>query len=136
MSRVLALDVGRRRTGVAVSDPTGTAVRPLQTIKHHTLRELLSTVLRIVNELNVEEVVVGLPERTDGEPLGEMKTYVERLITMLEGNHITVRRFPEWFTTKEARRLLERSKRRRKENIDAKAAQIILTSYLHSRKNR
>ena len=134
MSRILALDVGRRRTGVAVSDPTGVAAKPLPTIHYKDLKELLAAVLRIVEEFDVVEVVVGIPERTDGRRENRMKSHIEKLISMLQKNGIVVQRFPEWFTTKEAKGFLSRSQRREKGKIDAKAAQIILTSYLQSRK--
>ena len=134
MSRILALDVGRRRTGVAVSDPTGVAAKPLPTIHHKNLKELLAAVLRILEEFDVVEVVVGIPERTDGRMENEMKVYIERVVDMLEKSRIVVKKVPEWFTTREAKSLLSRSQRREKGKIDAKAAQIILSSYLQSKK--
>lgn len=132
MSRVLALDVGKRRTGVAVSDSLRVTTKPLPTIHHKDLKELFSEVLRIIKELNVAEVVVGIPERTDGRAENRMKTHIERFIEMLRRRRVLVREMPEWFTTKEAKALLNRSQRRNKEKIDAKAAQIILASYLRS----
>jgi putative Holliday junction resolvase len=127
--RIMALDVGKRRTGVATSDPLGVTATPLQTIHHKNLKELLSSVLKLVEEYEVVKVVVGLPKRTDGKE-GEMEKFVGEFIRMLREKKILVDTVEEWFSTKEALGLLDKKSRCRKEAVDSKSAQIILSTYL------
>ncbi|MFO7675606.1 MAG: Holliday junction resolvase RuvX [bacterium] len=68
MSRTLCLDVGTRRTGVAVSDPTGTLARGLPTLEHRDEDRLVALVEALVREWEVARIVVGLPLSPDGEP--------------------------------------------------------------------
>lgn len=97
---VMALDFGSARTGVAVSDPTGTVVRPLAAIETGSSSERLATIARMVDELNVERLVVGLPVPLAG---GEStQTARSRSFAALLRQHvdIPVDLHDERFTTK------------------------------------
>ena len=126
--RVLALDVGRRRVGVALSDPQRIAVKPLCVIGYRGVSALLHRVRQLVRQHDVKVVVVGLPRRTDGKK-GDMEAFVLRIVEALrKGLPCKVDTIEEFYTTKMAVELLGRSTE--KGALDMKAAQIILVDYL------
>jgi putative Holliday junction resolvase len=122
--KVLALDYGSARTGVAVSDPTGTLARPLGVVERAGSEAGLARVLELAREEGVELIVVGLPVTLRGE-LGaqakETERYVERLRAAAG---VPVESFDERFTTALARA------GRPSAPEDAAAAAHLLTSYL------
>lgn len=122
--KVLALDFGRARTGVAVSDPTGTLARPLCVVERAATEKGLAQLAALIAEEEAERVVVGLPltlrgER--GEQARETETFVEALSAVTDVPVVT---FDERFTTD----LAEQAPSRTAE--DARAAAHLLTSYL------
>jgi putative transcription antitermination factor YqgF len=122
--KVLALDFGRARTGVAVSDPSGTIARPLCVVERAESDDGLARIAALIREHRVERVVVGLPltlrgER--GEQARETETFVATLSDTVE---IPVVTFDERFTTD----LAEQTPSGAPE--DARAAAHLLTSYL------
>jgi putative Holliday junction resolvase len=125
--KVLALDYGAARTGVAVSDPTGTLARPLRVIERAASEAGIRELAELVRLENVDRVVVGLPltlrgER--GEQAQETERFAEALAAALE---IPVERFDERFTTTLAGRGGDE---------DARAAAHLLASYLEWSKSR
>ena len=122
--KVLALDFGRARTGVAVSDPTGTVARPLGVVEAASTEHGLARIEELVAEHDPQEIVVGLPltMRGDrGEQAFETETFVERLAARIS---IPVVTFDERFTTD----LAQQTPRGSAE--DARAAAHLLSSYL------
>jgi len=122
--KVVALDFGRARTGVAVSDPTGTLARPLCVVERAATEDGLAQLAALIAEEEAERVVVGLPltlrgER--GEQARETETFVEALSAVTDVPVVT---FDERFTTD----LAEQAPSRTAE--DARAAAHLLTSYL------
>lgn len=138
--RILALDVGERHTGVAISDPTATIARPLKTIDHRSKKELCSAVVDLLEDYDVESVVVGRPLSLDGHvgPQAErVDQYAQALADRLS---VPVVLWDERFSTATADEILretrkEKARRRARSNgeIDAIAAAVILQSYLDSR---
>lgn len=137
--RIVGLDVGERRIGVAVSDATRTLARPLRTLQTTGLsRDAVAVVAAELARLAGEEdgvaaVVVGLPRRLDGRP-NEMTPKVEAFAAAL-GRHtsLSVTLQDERLSSHEAEsRLAEREKdwRVRKALLDAAAAAVILQDYL------
>ena len=125
--KVLALDYGSARTGVAVSDPTGTLARPLGTVRGASSEEGLRELADLVRTEEAERVVVGLPLTLRGE-LGKQAEETERFAAALEAIlDVPVERFDERFTTTLAGP---------GGNDDARAAAHLLTSYLEWSKNR
>jgi len=121
--KVLALDYGRARTGVAVSDPTGTIARPLGVVEAAD-RDGLAQLAALIEEHEVERVVVGLPltlrgER--GEQARETETFVEALAAV---STVPVVTFDERFTTDLAEQWPADAPE------DARAAAHLLSSYL------
>jgi len=138
--RVLGLDIGERRIGIAVSDPTGTVARPLQTLVRGSRKEDFAAIAALVAEYNAELVVVGLPLSLDGAE-GPQARRVARYVKALS-DHLPVPIVPwdERFTTAAAMEIIRRNrseKRRRQARaggeVDAIAAAVILQGYLDSR---
>jgi putative holliday junction resolvase len=122
--KVLALDYGRARTGVAVSDPTGTIARPLCVVERAGSGDGLARLAALIGEHEVERVVVGLPLTLRGER-GEQARETERFIEALgDVTDVPVVTFDERFTTV----LAEQTPADTPE--DARAAAHLLSSYL------
>ena len=97
--KVLALDYGSARTGVAVSDPTGTLARPLGVIEGASGESGLAEVARLARDEEVERIVVGLPLTLRGTR-GEQAAETERFVAALRGVlDVPVELFDERFTT-------------------------------------
>lgn len=121
--KILALDYGRARTGVAVSDPTGTIARPLCVVEA-AADAGLQKLAALIDEHEVERVVVGLPLTLRGER-GEQARETESFVETLRGvTTVPVVTFDERFTTD----LAEQSPSDAPE--DARAAAHLLSSYL------
>jgi putative Holliday junction resolvase len=135
--RILAIDIGRKRIGLAISDPSGTLARPLSTLTV-TDRDAADQVAREVARLAGEEdglatIVVGIPARLDGSPTdqtAEVAGFIERLRTRVS---VPIVSEDERLTSREAESRLavrERDWKKRKARLDAAAAAIILQDYL------
>jgi putative Holliday junction resolvase len=122
--KVLALDFGSARTGVAVSDPTGTIARPLCVVERAATDDGLTELERLVEDEGAEQVVVGHPLTLRGER-GEQARVTERFVAALRDRlEIPVLLFDERFTTD----LAEQTQSAAAE--DARAAAHLLSSYL------
>ncbi len=130
--RVLALDPGERRIGIAISDPTGTVARPLQTLTHKSKEDDLAVIAVLVAEYDVELVVIGQPLSLDGTA-GPQARWVARYRSALADRlPVPVVSWDERFTTAEAQGIMRqnRGKKRNKIELDAIAAAVILQRYL------
>ena len=140
--RIVGLDVGERRIGVAISDASGTLARPVGTLTSSALDAVaLERVVGEIGRLGAEDdgvgaIVVGLPRRLDGSP-NHMTARVEAFAAKLKARTcLDVRLQDERLTSREAESRLavhERDWRARKAQIDAVAAAIILQDYLDTR---
>jgi putative Holliday junction resolvase len=128
--KVLALDYGSARTGVAVSDPTGTVARPLGVVERAASEEGIARLVELVRAEDVERVVVGLPITLRGER-GAQAEETDRFVELLRAAlDLPVESFDERFTTKMAQREIRRGRAKRPPAEDAVAAAHLLTSYL------
>ena len=134
--RVMALDVGERRIGVAVSDLSGTLARPQAVIQRRSKAEDLAAVARLVAELEVERVIVGLPLSLDGEMGPQARRVARYAQTLAQALTVPVELHDERYSTVTADALLAESGRKRRVAIDAAAAAVILQDYLESRQSR
>ena len=135
--RILGIDVGRRRIGLAISDSTGTLARPLTTV---TLAggSGVGEVATLVRQLALEEdglgaIVIGWPRRLDGSPSTEAEAVAAFAKALGARTSLPVAFEDERLTSVEAEsRLAVREKdwRRRKERLDAAAAAVILQDHL------
>jgi putative transcription antitermination factor YqgF len=122
--KVMALDYGSARTGVAVSDPTGTLARPLGVVERAGSEAGLAEVARLAREEDVERVVVGLPLTLRGVR-GEQAAETERFVAALRGVvAVPVELFDERFTTDLAQQTPGAAAE------DALAAAHLLSTYL------
>ena len=142
--RVLAIDVGRRRVGFAISDPTRTLARPLTTILLSPsdptggVDRVVHEVERVAAELaadadHIEAIVVGMPVRLDGSPSEQTARVAEFVASLRTRTEIPVTTEDERLTSREAESrlaLTQRDWRRRKGNLDAAAAAVFLQDYL------
>ena len=123
--KVLALDFGRARTGVAVSDPTGTIARPVGVVERAGTETGLAELVDLIRKHEVERVVVGLPLTLRGER-GEQAREAEAFMKTLAGaTGVPVVPFDERFTTDLAEQMAAATA-----DEDARAAAHLLSSYL------
>jgi putative Holliday junction resolvase len=132
-TRILALDHGTRRIGVAVSDELKIIAQPLEYIPAEPFADFVKRLKEILRDKEVELILIGMPRNMDGT-YGPATHKVQEFITALK-NEITVplKQLDERLTTVQAQRsLLQANVRRnqRKEKVDKTAAAILLQSYL------
>ena len=122
--KVLALDYGSARTGVAVSDPTGTLARPLEVVENASAPAGLRHLADLVEREEVERIVVGLPVTLRGER-GAQAEETEAFVSALRGvTEVPIESFDERFTTKLAEAQPSEAP------PDAVAAAHLLSTYL------
>lgn len=133
MGRVLAIDLGTKTLGLALSDEGRTIAQPLRTLRRVGPRKDVEAVIRVVEEWEVDQVVLGDPRSMDGSP-GQLSEEVERFAAALrEAGGPPVDLWDERLTTVAAERaLLEGNVRRgrRRQVIDQVAASLILQGWL------
>ncbi len=133
--RILAIDYGKKRIGVAVSDPLNMFAIPLVTIPNNS--KAVSELLKIVKEKEVKKIVLGYPSKEDGSK-ALISEEVEKFKTILENKlKLEVTLFDERYSSTIAwERIIQtvpsREKRREKGRIDKGAAAVILEDYLNS----
>lgn len=135
MSRIMAIDYGRKRTGIAVTDPAKIIANGLTTVATH---DLLSFIQDYVKKEDVDCIVVGKPTQTSGEASENamrVNAFIEQLKKTLP--NMPIREYDERFTSVLAHRAmleggLKKSDRRNKALVDEISATIILQSYMES----
>lgn len=136
--RILALDYGMSRTGVAVSDPTGLIASPYKVIPSRNYEKLLLGVGEVIAQVTPDKVILGYPGRTDGAK-SEMCQRVERFRDELKQRFgVEAELVDEKYTTVIASQMLHaggiNAKDQRK-TIDAAAAAVLLQGYLDGMRN-
>lgn len=139
MGRILGIDYGRKRTGVAVTDPLQIVAGNLATVPTHTL---MSFIKEYIAREKVDCIIIGQPTQLNGEPSESMK-YITPFVKQLrkELPDMPVVMYDERFTSTIAHRAMidggmKKSDRRDKSRVDAIAATIILNDYLQSKFNQ
>ena len=136
--RIMAVDYGESRTGIAVCDPTEFLASPVCIIKEKNTLKAIEKIVDKAKELNAQQIVVGHPLNMDGTrgERAEKCTFVKEEVAKLSG--IDTILWDERATTKTALGMLTDSGtfgKKRKEVLDAVAATVILENYLRWRKN-
>ncbi len=137
--RILGIDMGAKRIGVAVSDELGITAQAVATIERNSKKNDLAAVCALIKEYDVQEVVIGYPKHLDGRPGEGAASYKEFGDKIHRKTGIPVFYWDERLTTVEAERTLlegDIRRHRRKLVIDQVAACLILESYLAQRKNK
>lgn len=133
--RVLALDHGTKRVGLAISDEMGMIAQPLTFLSAEPIAELLEGLKKVVSEKNVELILVGIPRNMDGS-YGPAAEKARKFVEQLKGAFtIQIRTWDERLTSVQANRdMIQGGLRReqRKLKADQTAAAILLQSYLDS----
>ncbi|HUA38323.1 MAG TPA: Holliday junction resolvase RuvX [Candidatus Sulfopaludibacter sp.] len=131
--RILALDHGTKRIGVAVSDETKTIAQPLEYVPAAPFADFLARLKKLLAEKEVDLVLIGLPRNMDGT-YGPAAQKVEAFIAALRSAiTIPIKTWDERLTSSQANKVLIQGKvrrDRRKEKVDKMAAAILLQSYL------
>ncbi len=141
MSRVLCIDYGERRIGIAVSDPTRTIAQPLPTIQRRRgKRPPYSRIVQLVEEYDVECILIGLPLDASGDEGDAARTIREFGEALRGRTGIVVSYLDERFSSVRAQRELSRLElpaalRREKGRVDAMAALLLLQSYLDANRD-
>ena len=134
--RILALDLGKKRIGLALSDELGITAQGLPTLERRNKRTDFAALRALVHENNVEQIVLGLPLRMSGEE-GTQADWVRAFAEELKGHvDVPIDLRDERWTSKQAERVLMGSgvhKDDRKPAIDRISAVILLQDYLDSR---
>ncbi len=139
MGRILGIDYGRKRTGVAVTDSLQIVAGNLATVPTHTLMQFIKD---YISRETVDRIVIGQPTQLNGEPSESMKyitPFVNRLRRELPDMPVVM--YDERFTSTIAHQAMidggmKKSDRRDKARVDAIAATIILNDYLQSKYNQ
>ena len=135
VGRVLALDVGKKRIGLALSDPLGITAQGLPTLYRTNIREDLAALDKLVREREVKLLLVGHPlnmSGTEGRQAVYTKEFAERLS---EWTHVEIRYWDERLTSVEAGRVLRSSGisiEKRAKAVDQLSAVLLLESFLDS----
>ena len=137
--RAVALDLGAKRIGIAVSDALGITVRPVETIRRSNLARDIARLKQLVQDLEAEAVVIGLPLRMDntiGDAARSALTFAEKLRAEIA---LPVFTEDERLTSYEADRIMigkRYSRKERRERSDEFAAMIILRDFLSRTRNQ
>ena len=128
--RVLGLDIGDKRIGVALSDPQGILASPLTIIERSDEQSGIKAIVDIVTQKQVGRIIVGLPLSMDGS-IGEQAKKVEAFIQELSDHtEVPIEFRDERLSTLSAKRLMRDVRKSQKMKDDAVAAALILQSYL------
>lgn len=135
MARIMAIDYGRKRCGIAVTDPLQIIANALTTV---ATNEVLAFVLDYVKKENVETIVIGEPKDMQNNP-SESTRFIEPFVKQLKKNlpDMEIKRFDERFTSKMAFQTmidagLGKKQRQNKALVDTISATLILQSYMES----
>ena len=137
MARVLGIDLGSRRIGVAASDGLGLTAQPRATLPRHGGSRDIDAIAAAVRDVDAERIVLGLPldpERGEGPAARRAREFGAKLAAAL---HLPVELVDESFSTVEAEAVLlaaDVSRQRRKQVVDKLAAAVILQRWLDQRK--
>jgi putative Holliday junction resolvase len=139
MGRILAIDYGRKRVGIAVTDPQQIIATRLTTVASHTIWDFLNDYFQ---KENVDEVIVGYPMTLNNQP-SEAVIYINPFLKKFESKYpeIKLKIFDERFTSKMAFQTMidggvKKQKRRDKALVDGISATIILQNYLEQKRNK
>ncbi len=137
--RALGIDFGKRRIGVAVSDPTGVIAQPLPTLQRRTGKRMpLGALKKLAEAYRAQTIVVGLPLAPSGDDTDWTRTVRKAAERLSERSGLPVELVDERYTSARAERTvrslgLSKRKREQKHRVDAIAAVLILQSWLDAR---
>lgn len=131
--RILAVDPGGRRTGLAISDPTGTIANPLKIVEHESRDDCAGSIARISQKKKVTKIIVGQALDWDRSPSREGKRASRLADAIRKKTDLPVILWNEYGSTqaaRDARLAMGLSRKKRQQDVDHLAATVILQSYL------
>ncbi len=135
--RLLGLDLGDKRIGIAVSDEMGWMAHAVETLERTTLEKDLLAIDKWLQHYGITKIVVGVPRSLSGKITPQTQKVLDLIQIFKQKWTIPIEEWDEWFSTKEAERPLleaDMSRKKRKGVIDKLAAVIILQGYLDCHK--
>ncbi|MEO0453803.1 MAG: Holliday junction resolvase RuvX [Verrucomicrobiota bacterium] len=135
MSRILGIDYGTKRIGIAISDPTGSLTQPLPFLNAHPFKTLIDELRSMVREKEIAQIVIGIPRNMDGSYGDAADRAREFTLRLQEALLIPITTVDERMTTIQASRQLRAAGKKahqQKQHIDSASAEIILQTYLDS----
>ena len=133
--RILGIDYGNRRVGIAISDELQLTAQPHKLLIRENDENLISDIKEIIHSHNIEKIVIGLPVLLDGSHSSQTKKTRKFISRIRQSSDLPIEKWEERISTIEAGKILTgTSINKKKENIDIISAQLILQSYLD--KNR
>lgn len=131
--RIMAIDYGEKRVGIALSDPLGVIAQPLTTISVKSQKALFKQILEIIQQSDVGLIIIGNPLSHKGEAT-EMSKQISRFIKRLKKmTDIEIKLWDERFTSQYAMNIMKEIKvKKQKDLVDQVAASIMLDEYLRS----
>ncbi len=137
--RILSIDFGEKRIGLALSDPLGFTAQGLETLQRKNMKQVLADIVSLVKEREVGEIVVGFPINMDGSQ-GFKAQEVTKFVADLEKvAGVPIKTWDERLTSREANRLMIEeglSREKQRSQSDRLAATLILQNYLEYRRIR
>ncbi|HEV2394900.1 MAG TPA: Holliday junction resolvase RuvX [Verrucomicrobiae bacterium] len=131
--RILAIDHGTKRIGIAISDELKMIAQPLQYIEAEPFEAFLARLKELLRQKEVELILIGMPRNMDGT-YGPAAAKVQEFVSALRaGLSVPIKTWDERLTSAQANRLLIQGgvrRQKRKETVDKMAAAILLQSYL------
>ena len=138
MARLLGLDVGDKRIGVALSDPTGALASPLTTLERRSKKRDATAVMELARQHEAEGIVMGMPVSLDGAHHAQARRTQSFYTALYAVSFLPATTWDERFSTYEAEQLLRESgvkPSRERGRVDAAAAAIILQRYLDAHRD-
>lgn len=141
MQRILGLDFGTKRIGVAVSDALNITAQAVGTVERKGMKNDLKKICALAQEHGAGRIIVGLPLNMDGGEGRSARLAIDFVNGLKKETDIPVEMMDERLTTKQGERIFleaDMSREKRRKNLDKIAAQLILQNYLdsHVQKNR
>lgn len=136
-ARILALDVGSRTIGMAVSDPLGITAQGLETLRRKNKREDFAALAEVIGRYEIREIVVGYPLHMSGRVGAQSQKTADFAQELRKRFELPVQLWDERLTSAEANRILRQSEisiRKRSKAVDRMAATLILQSFLENRR--
>jgi putative Holliday junction resolvase len=134
MGRILAIDFGERRVGLAISDPLGITAQGLPTIDTRKTKDVFSHIQKIVKDREVMKIVVGMPRNMDGSIGFKGQTVKKFVKALVQRTAVEVITWDERLTSVQSQKSMREmgTKQRQKDVVDRISATLILQNYLDS----
>ena len=136
MSRIIGIDFGLSKVGIAISDPSGIISMPLETIRYKNQKDLIEVIKKIALEKNVKTLVIGYPLNMNFKE-NNMTEIIDKFKIVMENNNFAIHLEDERLSSQYAKKIMiqqDIKTGKNKEMVDVLSASIILQTYLDREK--